>query len=126
MFFKGREPVIEEKDRIRYAKELEYIDSMNSTVHRISENTNQIDSSCKILHRKCMDLHKRIDERSADYTQFDSAISRLDGIMNRVPKINQDIEQALESMGALESSLMEHPKYAYLFPKKVDLDTILK
>jgi len=95
-------PELTQEERVKYAKQLEYINDRTQKVHEMSKCLPSFDEEAKAIHKKMIDGHKQVDQMYLQKSKLYSALLRYQKMVEDSSTLHKDVENSLNLLKEVE------------------------
>jgi hypothetical protein len=106
------ESTLTQTDRERYGTACVYIQRRLEELHVLRARADELNGSIVGAVKSCVQVMRHVDERNAQYTKLNSAISRFQRLTQSLESLGGETTAAWTNLHEAEQKLLDHPAYA--------------
>jgi hypothetical protein len=106
------ESTLTQTDRERYGTGCVYIQRRLEELHVLRARAEELNGSIVGAVKSCVQIMRHVDERNAQYTKLNGAISRFQRLTQCIESLGGETSAAWTKLHEAEQKLLDHPAYA--------------
>jgi hypothetical protein len=111
------EPQLTQTDRERYGIACAYIQRRLEELGVLRARADELNGGILGAVKNCVQVMRHVDERNAQYTKLNSAISRFQRLTQSLESLGRETTTAWNKLHEAEQKLVDHPAYSSLKPE---------